>query len=74
MTLSAQGCHVIQRQAMRQVGFRLNERVRADPNRPRLRQGSDPADPIYREQARRDSDVAHSYLRTKEAVSKKVQP
>jgi hypothetical protein len=57
-----EGCHLAEQQTMRQVGFRLKDRVRADPNRPRLRQGSDPADPLYREQARRDSEVAHQYL------------
>jgi hypothetical protein len=57
-----EGCHHVDQQAMSQVGFRLKDRIRADPNRPRLRQGSDPADPIFRDQARRDSEVAHQYL------------
>lgn len=30
--------------------------------RRRLRQGADPAEALYREQARRDSEVAHSWL------------
>jgi hypothetical protein len=60
-------CHLVAGHAMRQVGFRL------DPNRPRLRQGTDPADSLYREQAKRDADRAHQYLRTKES-SKKVSP
>jgi hypothetical protein len=57
-----EGCHVAGQQAMSQVGFRLKDRVRTDPNRPRLRQGSDPAESLYREQARRDSEIAHQYL------------
>lgn len=60
-----EGCHLAERQAMSQVGFRLKDRMRADPNRPRLRQGSDPAESLYREQARRDSEVAHQYLNHK---------
>jgi hypothetical protein len=62
-----EGCHLAEQQTMRQVGFLLKElsqagRMRADPNRPRLRQGSDPAESLYREQARRDSEIAHQYL------------
>lgn len=49
-------CHLAARQSMSQVGFRL------DPNRPRLRQGTDPAEALYREQIRRDSEIAHEYL------------
>jgi hypothetical protein len=30
--------------------------------RPPLRQGTDPADTLYREQVRRDADLAHKWL------------
>lgn len=45
------------------VAVLTHRRSRVKPlTRPPLRQGTDPADAIYREQVRRDCERAHAYL------------